>query len=112
MSFHGAVFSYGAVRFGWVRFYRTESHGTILPFTKPHRTAPHRTVRFLKIKIRTKPHRSSLTTNQKREKALGPLKSTTLLCTVRFGYDPVRFRPVLTAPHRTAAASAPHDSQR
>ena len=34
-AFYGAVFSYGAVGFN-----RTAPHRTILPLTKPHRTAP------------------------------------------------------------------------
>ena len=39
-AFDGAVFPYGAVRRGAVRFNRTAPHRTILPLTKPHRTAP------------------------------------------------------------------------
>ena len=53
-AFHGAVLSYGAVRFGAVLPHRAAPHD--FAFNK---TAPNRTVGFSRHKIRTAPHHTS-----------------------------------------------------
>ena len=131
----GALFSFGAVRFGAVLNrtapydfafnipHRTAPHRAIFPSTKPHRTAPHpRTLNNEKKTHRTASH-DSKTSNSHRTAPFHSHKEDLRtfkikqFATVRFGFD--RFRPHRTAPHRTAPhrtilriKSVPHGTAR
>ena len=100
-AFHGAVFSYEAVRFGVLFPNPTAPCDFAINITN---TAQNRAVGFSKPKIRTAPHRTAPHRTILRKKT-GPnlgqaagssLKSSTLLgC----GYGAVRFLTVFTEPH-------------
>ena len=69
-TFHGALFSHGAVRVGEA-VHNRKPHGTAPHRTAPHRTAPHRTATHRNAPQRTATHRNAP------QRTVTPKKTTT-----------------------------------